>query len=205
MVPSKAVLISGASSGIGEAGARSLAEKGWTVFAGVRSTKDAHRLDRSHSLIHPVQLDVTSQKDIEHTISTISDAVGDRGLSGLVNASGLGYIAPAESIPLEDFKHIFDVNVFGLLALTQAALPLLRKGSQQGRVINVGSLAGLLTLPYASSYFATKHALEALTDALRLELRPLGKIHFVIGGFRGHVFRCCSFSDSTWTYQDSDI
>lgn len=193
MVHSRTVLISGASSGIGQATAIHLAQKGWTVYAGTRYSTDAQRLNQTHSNIHAVQLDVTSKQDIAKTIEILSDAVEDHGLDGLINASGLGYpfiskqslefllryIAPTTTIPIEDFKYVFNVNIFGLLELSQAALPLLSKGDQKGRIVNIGSVAGVIHYPYCACYMASKHALESLNNSLRTELMPFGKPSFL--------------------------
>lgn len=170
----KTVLISGASSGIGFATTLRLAQNGWIVFAGVRKKSDYDRLKESHSNIYPVYLDVTKADQISKAIDIIKNMVKEAGLDALVNNSGAAHNGPIEFMPIEVVKEEFDVNVFGVYRLTQAALPLLRIG-KPGRIINIGSLLGKATTAFSSSYCATKHALESLTVAMRLELSPMGR------------------------------
>lgn len=162
------VLVTGASTGIGEACARYLAARGWRVFAGVRQPADARRLEGAH--IHPVTLNVTKPQHIQNSIEQITAAVGPTGLQGLVNNAGIAVVAPLEFLPLEELRRQFEVNFFGQVAVTQACLPLLRRG--QGRVVNISSISGKVTAPLFGPYSTSKFALEAFSDALRRELAP---------------------------------
>ena len=158
----KNVLVTGASSGIGLATARTLAAAGFRVFAGVR------RLPEKSEGFQPVILDVTKEESIQSALNEIETALQGDPLHGLVNNAGIGDLRPLEYTPLEQFRGVFDVNVFGVVAVTQAFLPLLRRGP--GRIVNVGSIGGLFGLPFASSLCASKHAVEAISDAMRMEL-----------------------------------
>lgn len=173
-----AILITGASTGIGAACAVHLDRLGFPVFAGVRRREDgeALRRDASSSLV-PVQLDVSDAVSIGRAHETVEAAVGQRGLSGLINNAGIVVAGPLEAVPLSAWRRQLEVNVVGVVAVTQAFLPLLRIG--QGRIINMGSIAGRATMPLMGPYSASKYALEAITDALRLELQPW-KIHVSI-------------------------
>jgi len=167
------VLITGTSTGIGAACAADLAERGLRVFAGVRKEADAERLRRQDpERLVPVILDVTEAPSIAAAAETIGRAVGPAGLAGLVNNAGIVVPGPLELVPIAQLRRQFEVNVLGHVAVTQAVLPLLRAGP--GRIVNVGSIAGRIAPPYMGAYAASKHALEALTDALRVELRNWG-------------------------------
>lgn len=171
--PSDSVVITGASSGIGAACALALDTLGYRVFAGVRNPVDGERLQRQAGpRLMPIRLDVTDSASIAAASHTVAAMVGDRGLAGLVNNAGIGVAGPIELLPLADWRRQFEVNVFGLIAVTQTFLPLVRKG--HGRIINMGSIAGRASMPFMAPYAASKHALEAITDALRLELQPWG-------------------------------
>lgn len=167
----RTVLVTGASSGIGEACALRLHAAGWRVVAGVRREEDAARL-RARGL-RPVLLDVTD----EGQIAAGAEALGDEPLGGLVNNAGIAVAAPLEFLPTDELRRQLDVNVVGQVAVTQAFLPALRRG--RGRVVFVGSIAGRSALPFLGAYAASKFAIEALTDALRVELRPWG-IHVAV-------------------------
>jgi NAD(P)-dependent dehydrogenase (short-subunit alcohol dehydrogenase family) len=162
----RCVVVTGASSGIGEACALRLARSGWRVLAGVRSSADAERL-RARS-VEPVTLDVTDAA----SIADAAERLGGDGLQGLVNNAGIAVSMPLEFLPLEELRRQLEVNLVGQLAVTQAFLPQLRRA--RGRIVNVGSIAGRSSLPFLGAYAASKHALEAVTDALRVELRPFG-------------------------------
>jgi NAD(P)-dependent dehydrogenase (short-subunit alcohol dehydrogenase family) len=173
MVASRYVLITGASTGIGAACALGCAERGMTVFAGVRNLAASDALQaRAGAAIIPVQLDVTDAQSIATATASVARHVGAAGLSGLVNNAGIAIGSPLELIPLEQLRRQLEVNVVGQIAVTQAMLPLLRRA--RGRIVNMGSIAGRGTIPMMGPYSASKHALEALTDALRLELYPWG-------------------------------
>ena len=167
------VLVTGASTGIGAACALACARHGMSVFAGVRDLQAGEALKGGvdGSLI-PVQLDVTDENSIRQAADLVRLTVGEAGLSGLVNNAGIAIGSPLEVIPIAQLRKQFDVNVIGQIAVTQAVLPLLRQA--RGRIVNMGSIAGRGTIPMMGPYSASKFALEALTDALRLELRPWG-------------------------------
>ena len=168
-----AVLVTGTSTGIGEAIARRLDRRGYRVFAGVRRPEDGERLAESASdRLQWLLLDVTRPEQIAEAARTIEAAVGDRGLAGLVNNAGIAIGGPLEFVAIGDVRRQLEVNVLGLLAVTQAMLPSLR--SARGRIVNIGSIAGRSVAPMVGPYCASKHAVEALTDGLRLELFDAG-------------------------------
>jgi NAD(P)-dependent dehydrogenase (short-subunit alcohol dehydrogenase family) len=163
------ILVTGASTGIGRACAIRFAELGYRVFAGVRKMSDgeAHRTHGS-GLIEPVLLDVTCAESIAAAVA----AVGGDPLAGLVNNAGIATLGPLELLSVDAWRRQFEVNVIGLVAVTQACLPLLRRGP--GRIVNIGSIAGRSPLPGSGAYDASKHAVEAITDVLRMELHRWG-------------------------------
>ena len=171
--PSRFVLITGASTGIGAACAIGCALRGMTVFAGVRNLMAGAALNaEGGAAIIPLHLDVTDRESITRAADSVKRHVGESGLSGLVNNAGIAIGSPLELIPLDQLRRQLEVNVIGQIAVTQAVLPLLRRA--RGRIVNMGSIAGRATIPMMGPYSASKHALEALTDALRLELYPWG-------------------------------
>jgi NAD(P)-dependent dehydrogenase (short-subunit alcohol dehydrogenase family) len=166
-----AIVVTGASSGIGEAAALDLAQRDYLVYAGVRGDADARRIAALHANLRAVRLDVTDADAIAAAAQTV--AGGGVPLLGIVNNAGIAVAGPLEFLPLADLHRQFEVNFFGALAVTQAFLPLLRaRGS--GRVVFVGSISGRLTPPLLGPYSASKHALRAASNALRLELAPAG-------------------------------
>lgn len=167
------VLITGASTGIGAACARMLAERGWRVFAGVRREKDGDALKEGCAgEIVPVILDVTDRAQIQAVVEEVGAQCGAEGLQGVVNNAGIALAGPLEFMPMEAFKKQFEINVFGLIAVTQAVMPLIR--ASRGRIVLTGSNSGFMCEPFLAGYGATKHALEAIADSLRIELRPWG-------------------------------
>ncbi|MDP9132998.1 MAG: SDR family oxidoreductase [Nitrospirota bacterium] len=170
---SDGVVITGASTGIGAACALALDKLGYRVFAGVRLQADGETLQRQAGpRLMPIRLDVTDEASIAAASHTVTAMIGKDGLAGLINNAGIGVAGPIEALPLADWRRQFEVNLFGLIAVTQTFLPLIRQG--QGRIINMGSLAGRATMPFMAPYAASKHALVAVTNALRLELQPWG-------------------------------
>lgn len=164
-------LVTGASTGIGNACAAALAEKGYHVFAGVRNETDAERIRvESGGKLEAILLDVTNPGQIEEALNHITAVVGDTGLHGLVNNAGIAVAGPLEFVPMQDFVRQMEVNVNGLLAVTQAFLPLLRKAS--GRLCFISSTNGFLAPPFMGPYSASKYAVEAIGDSLRVELAP---------------------------------
>ena len=168
-----AVVVTGASTGIGEACALRLDRMGFSVFAGVRREADGNALEqKSSGRLTPVFIDVADEVSIASAVETVSAAVGDSGLAGLVNNAGIAVPAPIELVPLDALRRQLEVNVIGQVSVTQAFLPLVRKA--QGRIVNMGSIAGRLAIPFLGPYCMSKFAMEALTDSLRVELRPWG-------------------------------
>ncbi|MFR0358553.1 SDR family NAD(P)-dependent oxidoreductase [Streptomyces sediminimaris] len=168
-----AVMITGTSSGIGRAAALALAGRGFDVFAGVRSNSDGEALRAgSGGRITPLIIDVTDPELIARTARDVEESTGGAGLAGLVNNAGIGAPWPMELVPLEEFRRHLEVNVTGQLAVTQAFLPMVKRA--RGRIVNVGSEGGRITLPFLGPVTAAKHALVSVTDALRMELRPWG-------------------------------
>ena len=168
-----AVLITGASTGIGAACALHLDRLGFRVWAGVRRPSDGEALvgQASHRLT-PIILDVTDSSSIATALADVSAGTGGDGLAGLVNNAGIVVVGPVELLPIAELRTQLEVNVIGLVAVTQAALPLLRLG--RGRIVNIGSISGRMATPVIGAYAASKFAVEALTDALRVEVQPWG-------------------------------
>jgi NAD(P)-dependent dehydrogenase (short-subunit alcohol dehydrogenase family) len=167
------VLVTGASSGIGRACALSLDRAGFRVFAGVRSPDDAATLRRYASAnLVPIAIDVTDLDSITRARDEVERAVGDSGLAGLVNNAGIGIAAPLECMPLGDVRAHLEVNAIGPVAVAQAFLPLIRRA--RGRIVTIGSVGGRITMPFGGALCASKHAVEAFNDALRMELAPFG-------------------------------
>ena len=167
------VVITGASTGIGEACALHLDQLGWRVFAGVRKDTDGEALrQKASARLMPVRIEVTDAASIASARETIMRELGDRGLDGLVNNAGVVVAGPLEFVPIEDLRRQLEINVVGQIAVTQAFLALIRKA--RGRIVNIGSVSGKMATPFVGPYAASKFAMEALTDALRCELRPWG-------------------------------
>lgn len=165
------VLVTGASSGIGRATALRLATSGYHVFAGVRKSADGAALaEAATGEVTPVILDVTDAQQITSAVKIIASHVGDAGLAGLVNNAGIGVFGPLELIPIEQFRRQLEVNVTGQLAVTQAALPLLRRG--RGRIVMIGSIGSRFTPPFVGPLAASKSTLTTMSSALRQELAP---------------------------------
>jgi NAD(P)-dependent dehydrogenase (short-subunit alcohol dehydrogenase family) len=169
----RAVLVTGASTGIGEACAVELDRRGYRVFAGVRKEADGQRLRAAASAnLIPLLIDVTNTAEIATAAETVREMQGATGLAGLVNNAGIAVAGPLEILPLERVRQQLEVNVLGQLAVTQAFLPSLRQA--RGRIVNMSSFNGRIAAPYLGSYAASKFALEAISDVLRTELRTWG-------------------------------
>ncbi|GMH40334.1 hypothetical protein BSKO_08238 [Bryopsis sp. KO-2023] len=166
------MVITGASTGIGEATAVRFATQGWKVFAGVRTRADASKLRETKGVV-PLLLDVTSESSVREAAEIVDSRLGSDGLDALVNNAGIGTFGPVEFLPLENHEAVFDVNYFGLIRVTQKFLPALRCRNP-GRIINVGSIAGKVALPCYGPYTTSKHAVEALSDCMRAELGKSG-------------------------------
>ena len=161
------VLVTGAARGIGHCVATDLAAKGWDVIAGVRTEQDAARLKAAHHRISPIILDVTNADDV----AALDTSLPQR-LDAVVNNAGIVVGGPMEAVTPDDLRRQLDVNVIGQLTVTQAVLPRLRRC--HGRIVFMSSLNGKVTSPLMGAYCASKFALEATADALRLELKPWG-------------------------------
>ncbi|HSZ06253.1 MAG TPA: oxidoreductase [Solirubrobacteraceae bacterium] len=167
--PSKAVLVTGCSSGIGRASALRLARSGWTVYASARRPETIAALGEAGC--RTLALDVTDEDSMRAAVETVEQAEGAVGV--LINNAGYSQSGAIETVPMDAVRRQFETNVFGLVRLTQLVLPKMR-ARRWGKIVNVGSMGGRLTFPGAGHYHATKHALEALSDALRFELRGFG-------------------------------
>jgi NAD(P)-dependent dehydrogenase (short-subunit alcohol dehydrogenase family) len=161
------VLVTGASRGIGKTIATHLAARGWDVFAGVRTDGDGERLRADRSRITPVILDVTDEKHVGALDQSLPEH-----LDALINNAGVATGGPLESIPLSELRRQLEINVVGQVAVTQVVLPRLR--ASRGRVVFISSLNGKISFPLMGPYCASKFALEAAADALRIELAPWG-------------------------------
>ena len=168
----KAILITGSSTGIGKACALYLDKIGFKVYAGVRKQADADSLkEEASDKLSPIILDVTDAELIENAVGII-EKENDGEIFGLINNAGIGLTGVVEVIPVDEVRKLMEVNVIGLLALAKAMIPLLRRS--KGRIINIGSPSGLIALPGASAYAASKFAVRAITDSLRVEVKSFG-------------------------------
>jgi NAD(P)-dependent dehydrogenase (short-subunit alcohol dehydrogenase family) len=190
------ILLTGASTGIGNATAQHLAKQGYTVFAGIRNEKDAAIL-RGYSLpnLQPIQLDITKKEDIETAFKHIEKTVGSTGLAAVINNAGINYIAPFELSDEAKVRHLMEVNFFGLMNVSQRFLPLLQQFGKQNKVnsaklINIGSVGSTIGIPWEFSYHASKFAVLGLTESLRFELEALDIVATCIlpGGIRTPFF-----------------
>ena len=166
---SKAVLITGCSSGIGRASALRLAQKGWTVYASARRPESI--ADLAEAGCKTLTLDVTDEESMRAAVAQVEREQGAVGV--LINNAGYSQSGPVEQVEMEAVHRQFETNVFGVIALTQLVLPRMRE-QHWGKIVNVGSMGGRLTFPGGGFYHATKHALEAISDALRFEVRGFG-------------------------------
>lgn len=175
----RAVLVTGASKGIGEACALGLHARGLLVFAGVRDPADGRALvDRvGGDRLVPVRVDVVDPSAIASAARVVEERTGERGLAGLVNNAGVAVAGPLEFLPIEDLRQQLEINVIGQVAVTQALLPALRRA--RGRIVFIGSVAGRSSLPFSGAYGASKFAIEAIADALRVELAD-GEINVAV-------------------------
>ena len=177
------MLITGASTGIGEASAHHLKELGFDAVGAVRKDEDAERLRAAG--LRTVKLDVTDSD----SIAAARAELGDAPLAGLVNNAGIAVAAPIEFIPLEQLRHQLEINLVGQVAVTQRFLPALR--AERGRIVNVSSIGGRVALPLVGAYNMSKFGLEGMSDALRRELRPHGVDVIVIepGGVKTPIWQ----------------
>ena len=167
------VFITGAGSGIGRASAQALRARGLDVIAGVRDEAERQAVRaRGDDVDGVVEFDVRDAAAVERGAAQIVAQLGDRRLRAVVNSAGIVVAGPLELLPDEELRRQFDVNVFGLMSVTRALLPRLR--ADGGRVVNIGSVGGRLSVPFTGAYSASKFAVRALSDALRFELGPAG-------------------------------
>jgi NAD(P)-dependent dehydrogenase (short-subunit alcohol dehydrogenase family) len=168
-VPSEAVLITGCSSGIGYATAERLAAEGWKVYATARRPETLTELEGKGCVT--LSVDVTDEESMRAAVDKVTEAEGAVGV--LINNAGYSQSGAVESIPLETVRRQFDTNVFGLIRMCQLVLPGMRE-QRSGKIVNIGSMGGRLTFPGGGFYHATKYAIEAISDALRFEVRGFG-------------------------------
>lgn len=169
-----AVVVTGASTGIGAAVAQRMVRAGWEVFAGVRKREDGERLVEvsGSARLVPVLIDVVDQASVDAAAAEVTGALAGKGLDGIVNNAGIAVGGPVEHLPLDEWRRQLEVNVLGQIAATQAFLPLLRRA--KGRIVFTGSISGRLSPPMLSPYSVSKHAVSAIAESLRHELKPAG-------------------------------
>jgi NAD(P)-dependent dehydrogenase (short-subunit alcohol dehydrogenase family) len=175
------VVITGASTGIGFGLCEKYLKEGWTVFGSVRKMEDAEQFDM-HENFTPLLFDVTQEKDIAHAVKTVA-ATSTEGIDLLINNAGIAVGGPLVHVPIDDMRHQFEVNVFGLLAVTQQFYPLLKGMGKKkpGRILQISSVSGKLGMPFIGPYSSSKFAVEGLSESLRRELMLDGIRTIVIG------------------------
>ena len=165
----KVILITGASSGMGYQTARILAEQGHRVYGAARRVEKIEEL--APYGVQALRLDITNEQSVTQVVQELIEREGR--IDVLINNAGYGYFGAIEDVPISDAKHQFEVNIFGLARITQEVLPYMR-AQKSGRIVNLASVAGHVTLAFGAWYNATKYALEAFSDALRMEVKPFG-------------------------------
>lgn len=165
----KVILITGASSGMGYQTARILAEQGHRVYGAARRVEKIEEL--APYGVQALRLDITNEQSVTQVVQELIEREGR--IDVLINNAGYGYFGAIEDVPIADAKHQFEVNIFGLARITQEVLPYMR-AQKSGRIVNLASVAGHVTLAFGAWYNATKYALEAFSDALRMEVKPFG-------------------------------
>ena len=182
--PQRAVLVTGATSGSGRVIAETLADRGYHVYAGARKQSDIDELNEIEN-IQAVRLDVTIQSDIDAAVETIRNE--GRGLFGLVNNAGVAVMGPLVEVPESEVEFIFDVNVYGPYRVTKAFAPLIIES--KGRITTTGSISGILSGLFYGPYSMTKHAMEAFTDSLAVEMQKFDVKVSIIepGGFSSNI------------------
>jgi NAD(P)-dependent dehydrogenase (short-subunit alcohol dehydrogenase family) len=183
---SKFILITGVSTGIGYGAAKELIRRGYTVFGSVRRKEDADRVKSELGAgFLPLLFDVTDAAAVGRAVTEVEDQCKGQGLAGLINNSGIAVGGPIELLSVEEIAYNFEVNVFGVLRVTKAFLPLLgaqnNHPSSPGRILNISSVAGKLAAPYMAPYNGTKHALEGISHAMRLEFMRYGIKVIIVG------------------------
>ena len=183
---SRAIVITGASSGIGYGLAHELIDRGYTIFGSVRKKEDADRLKVEFGeQFVPLLMDVTNMASVERAADLVRTHLKGTGLGGLINNSGISFLGPVEHLAIEKVEYNFNVNVLGIFRVTQAFLPLLgttkEYSTQPGRILNISSISGKISAPYMASYTGTKHAVEGISHCLRKELLPFGIDVVIVG------------------------
>jgi NAD(P)-dependent dehydrogenase (short-subunit alcohol dehydrogenase family) len=169
MPSERVILITGCSSGIGRAAALEAAARGHRVFASARNPESLRDLESGR--IRPLALDVTDAAAIREAVASVLTEAGR--VDALVNNAGYGQYGAAEDVTADEWRRQFDVNLFGAIEATRAVLPAMRE-KRSGTIVNVSSVAGRIGIPFAAPYCASKHALEAFSDSLRVEVAPFG-------------------------------
>ena len=183
----RSVVVTGASTGIGLDAARELAAQGFQVFGTVRRQEDGAALEQAG--VAPLLLDVTDETSVRAARDRVLELLAGAPLSALVNNAGIANPGPVELLDLDAFRQVYEVNVIGVVAVTKAFLPLLKES--RGRIVNISSVSGRVATPFTAPYAASKFALEAISDCLRLELHPFGVLVIVIqpGNVRTPIWR----------------
>ena len=183
---SKTILITGVSTGLGYGALKEFISRGYTIFGSVRKQEDANRLQKEFGeKFIPLLFDVTDHGAIDKSVETVRQKLNGQGLGGLINNSGISVSGPLQYLPVDDIRKNFEVNVFGLIKVTQAFLPLL--GAQPnhptapGRILNISSVTGKMAPPYMAPYVGSKHAVEGISGTLRRELMRYGIEVVIIG------------------------
>ena len=196
------VVVTGASTGIGYAAAQEFVTRGFAVVGTVRKQEDADRLRAELGpRLYPVLMDVSDDASVQAAAAEIAALVGARRLAGLVNNAGIVVAGPLLHMDLDELRYQFDVNVVGVVAVTQALLPLLKArpalGHAPGRVVNISSVSGHITYPFLSPYAASKHALESISDGMRRELMLYGidVVVMVLGAVQTPIWAKASEQD----------
>jgi NAD(P)-dependent dehydrogenase (short-subunit alcohol dehydrogenase family) len=175
----KSILITGASTGIGYACAEAFSQKGYRVLASVRKKEDGTRLvEHLGDRVVPVLFDVTDRESIARSVSIVEKHTDGQGLAGLINNAGIAITGPITLLDVDQYRHQFEVNLFGVIEVTKAYLPLLGAGKGSpfppGRILNISSVSGAIAFPFMSPYASSKFALEGFSHALRRELMIYG-------------------------------
>lgn len=171
-------LVTGASTGIGRSIVEELIQKNHIVFAGARKSKDLESLNGLGDRVIAIELDVTKPEQIRQALAQIKSRLPKDHRFNLVNNAGIVAPGPIEGLRAEDLRYQFEVNVFGVVSVTQVFLPLIRLN--KGKIVMISSISGIVSVPFLGAYSASKFALEAISDSLRLELKPSGVGVFVI-------------------------
>ena len=197
----KPVLVTGASTGIGRKITERLAAHGYVVYAGARKDSDLQALGAIRN-VHPIRLDVTRPEDIDAAVQAVTQA--GRGLYGLVNNAGLYTEAPVIDTSPEEFDLLMKVNVYGPYRVTRAFAPLIKAGL--GRIVNIGSISGILNETGAGAYQMSKHAIETFTATMAQELAPAGVQVSVVkpGSYKSEIVRSTATRSGTLTQKDVD-